>query len=122
MVRSSKFRELKDQLFLSLLSKEKFNSILNCNSHLTFSEDGEILNFCPLKKKHVHIGKSPAAKLAVNDPLKNFDIHESIFSSTTSSGMTKFISNKGSAYIVNTEISEFMMKICCSNNKENYSG
>ncbi|XP_066928517.1 uncharacterized protein [Clytia hemisphaerica] len=64
-------------------------------------------------------GKSSAIKHGITDPIPD-SIKDSLISSTTSSGLTKLLSKKSEAYIVNSEISEYISRF--AKNDENNTG
>ncbi|XP_057299501.1 uncharacterized protein LOC130630121 [Hydractinia symbiolongicarpus] len=66
-------------------------------------------------------GKSPAIKMAVNQPLKAIQEDTDIISNTTTSGLTKCLCSRKCTYIVNAEIQEYLYKIL-KKNDENYTG
>ena len=66
-------------------------------------------------------GKSPAIKAAVVQPFSKLNMTEELISSSTSSGLSKLLANNNAAYIVNPEISDYLLKVL-KNNDENYSG
>ncbi|XP_057297169.1 uncharacterized protein LOC130626079 isoform X2 [Hydractinia symbiolongicarpus] len=66
-------------------------------------------------------GKSPAIKMAVNQPLKAIQEDTDIISNTTTSGLTKCLCTRKCTYIVNAEIQEYLYKIL-KKNDENYTG
>ena len=81
---------------------------------------GQQNNLLYLKTFNSFLGKSPAIKLGVSDPTKENPICEKIISTSTSSGLTKFLAKQKSVFIVNQEISEYIMKLF--KNDEKYTG
>ena len=56
-------------------------------------------------------GKSPAIKVAVTEPMTQLNKNEDIISNSTSAGLTKLLSKKNKAFIVNQEVHDYLLKI-----------
>ncbi|XP_066912003.1 uncharacterized protein [Clytia hemisphaerica] len=64
-------------------------------------------------------GKSSAIKHGITEPIPD-PVKSSLISTTTGSGLTKLLSKKQQAYIVNSEISDYFMRF--AKNDENSNG